>query len=68
MAETSKSGPENLHTLVSVLRRILCFQRIAFLRTYLTLLQLVIGTCDGGRASPCPSLKYRFYFLVLWEL
>ena len=26
---------KNLHTLVSVLRYILCFQRITFLRTYL---------------------------------
>ena len=34
MAETSQSGPENLHTLVSVLRCILGFQRITFLRTY----------------------------------
>ena len=34
MAETSKSGPENLHTLVSVLWCILCFRRITFLRTY----------------------------------
>ena len=36
MAKTSKSGPENLHTLVSVLQCILCFQRITFLRTYLS--------------------------------
>ena len=35
MAKTSQSGPEILHTLVSVLRCILCFQRITFLRTYL---------------------------------
>ena len=31
MAGTSKSGPENLHTLVSVLGCILCFQRITYL-------------------------------------
>ena len=31
MAETSKSGPENVHTLVSVLSCILCFQRTTFL-------------------------------------
>ena len=30
MAETSLSGPENTHTLVSVLWCILCFQRIPF--------------------------------------
>ena len=30
MAETSYSGPENMHTLVSVLWCILCFQRIPF--------------------------------------
>ena len=47
MAETSKSGPENLRTLVSILWCILCFQRITFLRTYLTSLQLVIGTMWG---------------------
>ena len=34
MAETSLSGPENLHTLVSVRWCVLCFQRITFLRTY----------------------------------
>ena len=34
MAETCYYGPENLHTLVSVLRCILCFQRITFLRIY----------------------------------
>ena len=32
MAKTSLSGPENLHNLISVLWRILCFQRITFLR------------------------------------
>ena len=26
------------------------------LRLYLTSLQLVTGTCGGGRTSPCPSL------------
>ena len=26
------------------------------LRTYFTSLQLVTGTCGGGRTSPCPSL------------
>ena len=35
MAKTSYSGPENMHTLVTFLRCILCFQRITFLRTYL---------------------------------
>ena len=35
MAKTCYSGPENMHTLVTVLRCILCFQRITFLRTYL---------------------------------
>ena len=35
MAASGKSGPENLHTLVSVLWCIVCFQRITFLRTYL---------------------------------
>ena len=34
MAETSWSGLVNLHTLVSVLWCILCFQRITCLRTY----------------------------------
>ena len=68
MAENSWSGPENLRTLLlSVLWCILCFQRITFLRTYLTLLQLVIGLCGSGRISPCPSLECRFYFLVLWD-
>ena len=57
MAEASLSGPENLYTLVSILWCILCFQGITFLRTYLTSLQLVIGTvCGGGRTSPCPSI------------
>ena len=32
MAKTSYSGPENLHTLVSVLWCILCFQRITFFK------------------------------------
>ena len=36
MAETSKSGPENLPTLVSILWCIICFQMITFLRTYFT--------------------------------
>ena len=31
----SYSGSENMHTLVTVLRCILCFQRITFLRTNL---------------------------------
>ena len=44
MAETGESGPEILHTLVSVTWCILCFQRITFLRTYSTSLQLVIRT------------------------
>ena len=35
MAKTSYSGPENMHTLVTGLRCILCFQRITFLKTYL---------------------------------
>ena len=35
MAKTSYSCPENMNTLVTVLRFILCFQRITFLRTYL---------------------------------
>ena len=35
MVKTSYSGSENMHTLVTVLRCILCFQRITFLRTYL---------------------------------
>ena len=60
MTETSKSGPDNEHILVSVLWCILCVQRIAFLRTYWTrvymcfvvtcweradLLALVCGVC-----------------------
>ena len=36
MAETSKSGAENLPTLVSILWFILRFQMITFLRTYFT--------------------------------
>ena len=54
MAETGESGPEILHILVSVTWCILCFQRITFLRTYLTSLQLVIRTVFGGRTSPLP--------------
>ena len=44
-AETSLSGPENLHPLVSVLQCILCFQRI----TYLS--QLYLSQCGWG--IPC---------------
>ena len=32
MADTSLSGPENLHTLVSALLCVLCFQRITFFK------------------------------------
>ena len=41
-AETSLSCPENLHTLVSVLQCILCFQRITFLS------QLYLSQCGWG--------------------
>ena len=47
MAKTSLSGPKNLYTLVAVLRCILCFQRITFLRTYWNVLvQLYRHTYD----------------------
>ena len=59
MAETSSSGPENLHTLVSVLRCILCFQRITFLRTYLS--HLLLAGCDNSSTFVLPIFEWLFY-------
>ena len=65
MAKTSKSGPENMHTLVKVLRCSLCIQRITFLRTYLTSLQL-IGDWDCVTAvEHLTALHYSVDFIFL---
>ena len=64
MAKTSFSGPGNLHTLVSVLRCSLCFQRIPFKN----ILEYGLATCFLKRMQNIRfmsvSVRYRSgYFL-----
>ena len=47
MAETIQSGPENLHTLVSVLRCILWFQRITFFKNILNQILYICFDIDN---------------------
>ena len=66
MAETSYSGPENMHTLVSVLWCILCFQRIHFKNTFDF---TTAGDWDCVVAvEGLPALHYsvNFIFLSFW--
>ena len=63
MAKTSLSGPENLHTLVSILRCILCFQRLTFFRTYCDSFRVLkqssvcVCVCACVRAGVCAFVR-----------
>ena len=70
MAETSWSGPENMHSLVSII----CFQLITFLRIYLTSLQLCEWDCveavdrflSFGIIGFIVGFMYMVYFSCTW--
>ena len=59
MAETSWYGPENMHSLVSII----CFQLITFLRIYLTSLQLCEWDCVGA-VERFSALHYSVDFFL----
>ena len=61
MAETSWPGPENMHSLVSII----CFQLITFLRIYLTSLQLCEWECVEA-VERFSVLHYSVDFIFLF--
>ena len=63
MAETSLSGPENMHTLISILWCILCFQRIPFKNIFNF---TTAGDCDCVAAvERTYALHYSVDFIFL---
>ena len=63
MAKTSWSGPENKHTLVSVLWCILCFQRIPF-KNIVDFTTAGDWDCVAAVERP-PALHYSEDFIFL---
>ena len=65
MAETGQSGPENLHTLVSVIWCILCFQGITFFKNIFNFTTAGEWDCVAAVSEclPVPHFSVDFIFL-----